>query len=264
MDEQDKIFEQLKNLFEKQPNSFNVIEEKIDIEIQLNYFKRSKKLKKQNLSKEEALKKAPILFDSESRFEEKRDVLIHLASFEEVETFRKVEEYWKQAEGEIKPWASMAYRESKMALESSLLDEKQILISTGLGGKGFKLRFFIVLINNEATVYSESQQKLVRNEIEYIVKKAEGELETVTFENEFAKILALIPLNVNVKNTINKIVDECNQYGNFLSENFLITNVKELELEEIYDVISTRLVEDLDEDIIEDFSDFDDEEFDDE
>ncbi len=39
----------------------------------------------------------------------------------------------------------LAFQENKMLLESSLLDENQILISTGLGGKGMKLRYFTVM-----------------------------------------------------------------------------------------------------------------------
>lgn len=262
MQNQDKIFEQLRTLFESQPESFNVIEEQIDIDLQLNYFKRSKKLRKQNLSVEEVLEKATVLDDAESRLEEKRDILMLLASFDSVETFRKVEAFWKNAQADIKPWASMAYRESKMAVESSLLDEKQILISTGLGGKGYKLRFFIVLVHKENETYSDSQKKLIETEVEFAVNKSEGVFESISFEDEFAKILSLIPLNINVKTTVNAAIEECNQYGDFISENFLITNVKELDNEEIKQVMTQRNEEDFDEtdfEELEGFDDFDDE-----
>jgi len=258
--DQDKILEQIKQLFDANPSSFNVIEEKIDIDLQLNYFKRSKKLKKQQIPLNEIIEKIPLLYDEENRLEERRDILIHLANFEEVEAFRALEKFWKEAEGEIKPWASMAYRESKMVLESSLLDEKQILISTGLGGKGYKLRFFIVFVNNDQKEFSETQQKLIRTEVEYAVTKVDGEFESVVFENEFAKILALIPLNIMIKDVMNTAVEECNQYGNFISENFIITNVKELDTEEIYQVINQEPNDIVGEEDFDDLSDYEEDE----
>lgn len=262
MQNQDDIFKQIQKMFAENPQSFNIIEEEIDIEIQMAYLKRSKMLQKQKKKLEDVLKKAPQLFDAEVRFEEKRDILIFLASFEEVEAFRAIESYWKVAEGEMKSWASMAYRESKMILESSLLDEKQILISTGLGGKGYKLRFFIVLVHKEKQVFSESQQKLISNEIEYAVQNADGEMETVEFEKDLSKITSLIPLNVSIKNTVRNAIQECNQYGDFLSDDFIITNIKKLDSEEIYTIIENRndekFLNEIDFDSFdEDFDDYD-------
>ena len=129
MSDEEQIFEQLQSLFNNNPESFNIIEEQIDIDLQMSYFKRSKKLKKKNITLATILEKVPQLYDPEIRTEEKRDILMILASIDQVEAFRAIEAFWKQAEGDIKPWASMAYRENKMMLESSLLDEKQILIS---------------------------------------------------------------------------------------------------------------------------------------
>lgn len=261
MQDQEEIFEHIQKMFNANPESFNIIEEEIDIELQMNYLKRSKKLQKHTLKLEDILAKVPLLQDANVRFEEKRDLLIHLANFDEVEAFRAIESFWKIAEGEIKPWASMAYRESKMLLESSLLNEKQILISTGLGGKGYKLRFFIVLAHAEKEHFNATQQKLIKNEVEYAIQKAQGETESVDFENDLAKITALIPINVSIKHTIKNAISECNQYGNFLSEHFLITNIKKLESSEIYTIINQRAEDQYTDDF--DFDDFDEEDFDD-
>ncbi|MCK9562386.1 MAG: hypothetical protein M0R02_06660 [Bacteroidales bacterium] len=255
MQEQEEIFEHIQKLFDTNPESFNIIEEEIDIGLQMNYLKRSKKLQKHTLKLEEVLAKVPLLQDTSVRFEEKRDLLIHLANFDEVEAFRAIESFWETAEEEIKPWASMAYRESKMLLESSLLNEKQILISTGLGGKGYKLRFFIALVHAEKENFNDTQKKLITNEVEYAVQSSQGEMESVDFENDLAKITALIPINASVKKTIKNAITECNQYGNFLSEHFLITNIKKLESFEIYTIINQRTINQYS----EEFDEFDEE-----
>ncbi|HPY82843.1 MAG TPA: hypothetical protein PLU45_05740, partial [Bacteroidales bacterium] len=106
MQEQEEIFEHIQKLFDTNPESFNIIEEEIDIGLQMNYLKRSKKLQKHTLKLEEVLAKVPLLQDTSVRFEEKRDLLIHLANFDEVEAFRAIESFWETAEEEIKPWAS--------------------------------------------------------------------------------------------------------------------------------------------------------------
>ncbi len=236
----------LQTMFETNPQMFNIIEEPIEIDLQMNYFKRSKRLKKQVHKLDDVLTMVPQLYDENLRVEEKRDILIQLASFEEVEAFRALEAYWntiKTEQTEVKPWAAMAYRESKMSLESSLLDEKQVLISTGLGGKGYSLRYFICFLHNEDTEYSEAQQKILRNELSYILQEHQSEYESVVFSGSYAKILALMPLSADVRNILIKIAEECNQFGNFISTNFIVTNVKVLDDEEITEMVHTREVE---------------------
>jgi hypothetical protein len=261
MIDEEHLLEHLQSLFGKNPEQFNIIEEQIDIQLQMSYFKRSKRLKKKKVELQDMLQKVPLLYQDDVRIEEKRDILIHLASFEQVEAFRAIEAFWKVAEGDIKPWASMAYRENKMMLESSLLDEKQILISTGLGGKGQKLRYFLVFVHAQNEDFTETQQKIVRNELEFVLHKQNSEVESVEFCNQLVKIFVLIPISIAIKDLIVHVVAECNQYGNFVSENFLITNVKELENEEIFQIIQEKSIEseydDFDE--IEGFEDDEDE-----
>ena len=43
-----------------------------------------------------------------------------------------------------------------------------------------------------------------------------------------------------IEEIFNSIIDECNTYGNFLSENIIITNVKKLSIEEIEDFLETK------------------------
>jgi len=260
MIDEEHLLEHLQSMFNNNPEHFNIIEEQIDIQLQMSYFKRSKRLKKKKNSLETVLQQVPLLYAEDVRVEEKRDILIHLAAFEEVEAFRAIEAYWKVAEGDIKPWASMAYRESKMMLESSLLDEKQILISTGLGGKGQKLRYFLVFVHAQNNDFSETQQKIVTNELDFVLHKQNSEVESVEFSNQLVKVFVLIPISIAVKDLIMNVVAECNQYGDFVSDKFLITNVKELENEEIYQIIQEGEQDGEDEDFDDiDYYDEDDE-----
>lgn len=265
-----KIFNQLQQLYKENPQGLNIVEEQIDLELQMNYFKRSAMLKKQVVTLDEVIEKVPLLYDPETRLEEKRDILVLLASFEEVEAFRVIEKFKEDATGEIKLWAAMAYRECKMLLESSLLNEDKILISTGLGGKGLKLRYFVCLLHKNKEDFNEVQERIVRGEFESSIEKFNSESESIVFYNNIMKAYILVPIDVPVKDIIDQIYNASIDFGDFLDEHTIVTNVRALTDDEIEKIVSGELREEdvlSDEDIpyfeVEDMDDDDDDDFDD-
>lgn len=265
------LFDKLQKIYQKNPQRLNIIEEQIDLDIQMNYFKRSGMLKKQVVSLEEVLAKVPVLYDSEARLEEKRDVLILLASFENIETFRFLEKYKNESVGEIKLWAAMAYRESKLLLENSLLeDDDRILISTGLGGKGTNLRYFVCLVHKNEELYSEVQERIIRNELASAIEKYGAELESIEVDNHLMKIFLLVPINQQVKDVVADVIDACDELGGFLDKHIIITNVRAFSNDEIAHIVHDRLREEdlIGIDVADDLQDFgmdddDNEDFDD-
>ncbi|MDR2962358.1 MAG: hypothetical protein LBU90_01765 [Bacteroidales bacterium] len=248
--------EDLQTMFEANPQRFNVIEEPIDMDLQINYLKRSKRLRKQQHSLEDVLAKLPLLYDEHTRLEEKRDIIIVLAGFDQVEAFRALEAYKNVAQGDIKPYIALAYQESKIALESSLLGEKLTFISSGLGGKGTKLRFFICLFHVEQKPYSAVQQKILRDELSYVFSQHNAECESIEFSGSFAKISALLPFTAEAHALVGKVAQECNnQHDTFIEQDFILTNVHSLDDEEIEHYWKSRDFEDSFVDF--DFSDFD-------
>ncbi len=244
MSSQKDLFDKIQKIYQKNPNRLNIIEEQIDLDIQMNYFKRSGMLKKQVVTLDEVLAKVPVLYDPDARLEEKRDILILLASFEDIETFRFLEKYKNEAVGEIKLWASMAYRESKLLLESSLLeDDERILISTGLGGKGTKLRYFICFVHKNEEFFTETQERIIRNELESSMERHDAELESFSVENHLVKMFLLVPINEQVKDIVNDIIDACEELGDFLDNHIIITNVRAFSNDEISQIVHDRLRE---------------------
>lgn len=248
--------EDLQTMFEANPQRFNVIEEPIDMELQINYLKRSKRLRKQRKKLEDVLAQLPLLYDEHTRLEEKRDLVIILAGFDQVEAFRALEAYKQVADGDMKPYIALAYQEAKIALESSLLDEKFTFISSGLGGKGTKLRFFICLFHADMQAYSAVQQKILRNELNYVFSQHQAECETIEFSGSFAKIFALMPFTAEAHTIVAQVAKECNsQHDTFISSDFILTNVKSLDDSEIERYVNAR-------DFERTFTDFDIPDFD--
>jgi len=232
----ENIYDKIQEIFGESPGTLSILEEKVDIDLQMEYFESSK-LAKKNLNEKAILKEMPELYNPEWTLERKKELFIRLASIENVEAYRFIENYLKEGHEEIRDWAILALQESRMLLESKLLDENQVFISTGLGGKGSKLRYFVVLINKQQGEYSELQQKIVRNEFEICLKKYNAEIEKINYQGAFATLMVIIPLRVSLKDIFRDAIRECNQYGDFLKSNFIVTNVRELGLKEIEDFL---------------------------
>ena len=101
-------------------------------------------------------------------------------------------------------------------------------------------------------MFNETQQKVIKNEVEFMLNEKRSDVESIDFDENYSKIVSLIPLDVPIKETITSVIDECNLYGDFIMQNFIITNVKKLSTQEISDFLNS-----------DDNVDEDDEEYDD-
>ncbi|WP_430973823.1 hypothetical protein [Sunxiuqinia rutila] len=229
----------IQDAINKLPEDFNILEEQIDIELQMAYFDMARKQRNEKPDESLLPQASKDLYDPTISLEDKKKLLVQLAGLDNVEAFRTIEAFQKQASDEIKSWSVLALQESRMVIQSSLLGEQQVFISTGLGGKGQNIRYFAALLHETpVAAFNETQQKLVESEFQFFLKESEGELEGINFQGPIATAIFLFPLKQNLHTTFKSFIDECNQYGNFLSENVIITNVKKLSIEEIQEFIN--------------------------
>ncbi len=239
MVEGENIYDKIQEIFGESPGTLSILEEKVDIDLQMEYFEYSKTVKK-GLDEEQVLREMHELYNPEYTEEQKKKLFARLASIENVKAYRFIEKYLNDGHQEIRNWAILALQESRMLLESKLLDENQVFISTGLGGKGSKLRYFVVLIRKDEGDLTPLQQKIIRNEFEISLKKYKAEIENLDFPGPYATLLVIIPLRVPLKEVFREAIRECNQYGDFLRSNFIVTNVRELNLVEIEDFLRNQ------------------------
>lgn len=233
MKEGDKIYDDIRKVLKDLPADFNILEEQIDIEDQMKYFEYSRKLREKGIETD-CVEECDELFKNRTTVEKKKEILSSLAVIDDVRAYRLLEKYVKQADAKLKNWATLALQESRMLIQSSILDEKQVFISTGLGGKGKKLRYYLVFISRSPdAILNATQQKLVRTELLFALHKDQGEFESIDFSAGFSSSLILLPVSVDIKKMLSTVIEECNQYGDFLSEDLIITNVKVLSRSEI-------------------------------
>ena len=234
--DQENLYHKIQEALGNLTGTFNVLEEQIDIDVQLEYFESSKDTKK-TIDFEATLNDREDLFSDSLSVDQKKSLLVKLASIDRVEAYRALERYKLNPDPELKEWASLAMHESRMLLESTLLDENQVFISTGLGGKGQKLRYFIVFLAKDDFVFGELEKKVITNEMNFVFEKYSAEIEEIKFSNTLSTVKAIIPIQVQLNEMFEQSIENCNMFGDFLQMNFIVTNVKELTFEEIDNVL---------------------------
>jgi len=231
--EEDNIYKKIQEAISSLPENFSILEEQVDVELQMEYFNYSRDIKTKT-PVDVILERQNDLFDPSVSIQDKKDLLVLLASQEKVEAFRAIEKYAKNPDSELRTWSILALQESRMVIQSSLMDEQQVYISTGLGGKGQNLRYFVVFIANENVLeYSAVQRKLIHDELEYSLNHHEGVLEEINFDRDLAEALLLLPVKSNIQEVFSSVINECNVYGNFVRQDIIITNVKRMTNKEI-------------------------------
>ena len=105
--EDENIYKRIQEAISSLPDNFSILEEQINVELQMEYFNYSKDLKS-NFTKEYILEHQADLFNPQISVEEKKNLLVLLASQEKVEAFRTIEKYAKSPDPELKDWSTLA------------------------------------------------------------------------------------------------------------------------------------------------------------
>lgn len=221
------------DFIESLPENFSILEEPIDIIVQQEYFEFSQEI--DGLLDSDQLKET-VLGLQQEELASHRTHLIRLARTNNVDAYYAIVAYREKcANKKMKAWATLAMQESRMAIESDLLDDSHLVfVSTGLGGKGQNIRFFMVAILRDLTAeYTPMQKKLLRTELSFQISSNGGEVEKIRFAESYAICTFLYPLKNPLQELLFNVVNECNQYGDFLREELLCTNIKKLSLKEI-------------------------------
>lgn len=235
MEEKGDVFDRFHESFIKLDGNFHVLEHSVPVEQQLEYFRFSNRVRREfkEMNDTDYERYIVELQSSEPSKEEKKRILSILASSKQVRAYRIIENYARQPDYELTNWAYMALMESRIMMESEFSGERQIYISTGLGGKGGKLRFYALILSKNNASFLDYQRNLINQEVPYQFSKQDCEIERLTIEDKYIEIVFLVSVKADIKRIVQNTVKECNSCGEFLSESFMITNIKELSRDEI-------------------------------
>ena len=191
--ENENIYDKIQELFGDVCGQLSILEDQIDLKVQMEYYSYSKKTNKE-LNPDEVIKNKDEIFQANLPVEDQKKLLVRLAAVDDIEAYRTLEKYNKKPHPSLRDWAYLALQENRMLIESKILDENQILISTGLGGKGLKLRYFTALISSDKNSFTALQQRIIRDEVGFYLSRSGGELEKIAFDNEICSLITIIPL----------------------------------------------------------------------
>lgn len=240
MENFEDILKQLRNEHGELDTNLHIIEEIIPIDEQMKYFDHSRHVR----SPEDIHNRGywvATLFAPEGDLEQKKLSLSILAGLVDVGAYRALETYHSSPlEPELANWSAMALMESKILISSDLSGEKQVLISTGLGGIARKLRFFAVIPSLHREEFTPLQVEMLTREFNFQLEKKKIDIEEFTFAGNYLKIVLLADIESDLKTVFKNVIVECNEYGNFIDENFLLTNVRKFEDSEIIRLLAKK------------------------
>ena len=135
----EKKIEDISQLLAMAGANLNILEEEVDIAVQKQYFAMQETLSKSQEDYQNACKQyvenINDLFDDAIDEEVKKRMLVILATVDDISIYRAIENFSKQ-DTPLKKWAVIALQQSRMLIQSTLLDDPGVFISTGLGGQG--------------------------------------------------------------------------------------------------------------------------------
>jgi hypothetical protein len=221
------VFKELQKSLTETKGHLHVLDVSIPVEEQMNYFRFSENLRIRGETDATSIEEQILRLNSpESTAGEIKFALAYLAVSGEIKAYRAIETYDEEHKNPVNNWTLMALQQAKINLESEFSDEKQIFISTGLGGRGDRLRFFAFFTSNRLRKFSGYQKELIEKEIPYCVRQYQGETEEIKIEDNYFTILFLITIQTDIKHMLEQAISECNQYGDFINKSFIVTNVK--------------------------------------
>jgi len=167
--------------------------------------------------------------------ENQKIALVNLVDNSEVEVFRALEGYYNslQEDNQLKEWAKYTMMRCKISMENSLLGTNKIPMASGLGAKNGKIRFFALLFKEDKSLITESEQKVISNELNFQARELENDIEQVTFNNYYFSVVYLCSLKYMPTLIFEKLSKEMKELGLIISPHMMINNVKIMNDQEI-------------------------------
>ena len=214
-------------------SNIDIIESPIDPAAQNEYIDLSGSIDFDNVNCGEVLAEADQLFVAGTPIEAKKRILILLAHVGTMEASKILEKYIKVSEGILKDWAALSLKECRMFVEGVFLDEEGGFISTGLGGKGNKLRYCFIVTTKEGRPLTVVERENLEDGFKRSSNEYGSEIEEIDFWANYAMVGILIPMDVAVGQVIEGGISRCNRTGQVLLKDYYVTNVKKPTKEEI-------------------------------
>jgi len=230
--------EDIRELLNALPDTFDILEESIDIHTQKEYIDYSHSFDRSELTETETINLGNILLDTNTAIEAKKKALALLAHLGTITAFRQIEKYYKNPDKGLRQWTALALQECKMFLENTLTDMSTGFILSGLGGYKDKLRYFFLVLSESDRPFTATQKSIIKEEFVLAAKDLNCVIEAVDHSDIFVGLTVLVPMDVAVGTFIETGIKMCNKLGDFVFEHYYVTNQGIPDISEIPDIIN--------------------------
>jgi len=228
------IQEFLRNL----PDEYDILEQGIDAQVQEEYLGYSHRIERGELAEAETIALGSILFKAGASEEARKKALTLLAHMGTVAAFRWIEKYRNAPDEGMEQWAALALMECRMFLESTLTDQSTGFITSGLGGRDGRLRYYFLVLSATGERFTGTQEDIMGKEAQLVAKGLNSIVESFAPSGTFAGLTVLIPMDVAVGTFIETVIEKCNELGGFVFEHYYVTNQHVPDGPEIEEIIN--------------------------
>jgi len=219
MDQEEK--KEILNLLQSIPSEFRLIEEEIKEEAINQYYDMVELVDFFDLNEENP----PILrFQNKWKALKSREdlkiLLVKLSEIGDISSYRTIEAIIKDGDPKLKEVAHVALKFARLHLENKIQDEPVGFISSELGGKENKLRYYFAIKSKEPII--NDREFFIEKNIKEISIKMDSELEEIENHGNYILIKILVSMDVAIGNVIENLITRCE----FIEEGYLVTNVE--------------------------------------
>jgi hypothetical protein len=215
MNEKEKS--EILKIFESIPDEFRVVESQINSDTITEYYELLEKLEKEGQSNN--LKEFSGWKDLKSK-EAIKELLVILSEVGDVKSYREIEKISESKYPEIIEFAHVALKFARLNLENQLSDEPIGFVSSELGGKENKLRYYFVIKSKKEI--EKKKETMIVDELQKICGRSDSEFEEIENHSNYVLIKILVSIDFAIGNVIEQLINKCP----FVDEEYLCTNVE--------------------------------------
>ncbi len=217
---------QIRDILDSIPERLILAENGVDSSVQQEYLEYTHDLDFGQYSEEDISARSHGLFSPSTPLEDKKETLAVLAHRGTLGAYRTIERFLETAEKSLEAWGVLTLQECRMFLESSLSDRNVGILMTGLGGENNRLRYFLMIRSRSDGALTSAQKETIERGFSCICNKFDSILEEIQVHQYYVTMKVLIPMGVAVAEIIEGGIAECATFGDFLDENYYVTNVR--------------------------------------
>lgn len=152
--------------------------------------------------------------------QEQLRVIVQMAKHGSIGVLRKLETFIQQLpDGNMREWTKLAIMYCRLQIENELLDQPIGFIASGLGGKGNKLRYYVVLVAKQPL--NDYLANTVKDAYEQTCQQYDSELESLEWQDNYL----IIKLLAAFQHFVNDIIEAGINEAGILESYYIVTNM---------------------------------------